>query len=426
MLLSICFIQIKSNNKLLDMNILATVAITLAVIAPLAAAYFYKQYQALRKKSESDKDELAAAVTQIALLEQDITHHQGKISDWERTKEESMRIAKAAMFESGTEVFKKEAKELNEHFNKVTQTVSTLHSQVNQHGQKVDTVWKSLSTPSAAGQFSEISLENTLKNYGLESGKDFFMQYSTNDSETGSNLRPDAVVILPQGNLLVIDSKASKFFLELAEAEGSEQEAAIKEKLKKRMREHINSLASKNYKDAVESMYKKAGQSGKIKQIFTSMFIQSEASLERLYQIDPEFRGRCEEKAIIPSGPTGLAGLLSLAKFEINNEKRNSESENIINDLGTLLGSMEIVLKHALGVGKGIASAAKSYNEFTKSVNANLLPKARKMVDKGIEIPKNKALPQNLPSYHVSTEEAPTIEGSSEAVTESKKLEEVS
>lgn len=408
------------------MEIITTISTVLCLVLATVAFFLFRQLKEKKEELQQLEEIRNKAETAIALLNQEIENQKNKLQDWEKTKEESFRIAKAAMFESGKDVFKQEAKELSEHFAKVQESVVTLHSQVTKHGSRVDTVWKSLSSPNEAGQFSEIGLENTLKNYGLESGRDFMMQYTTSDSETGNNLRPDAVVMLPGDNVLVIDSKASKFFLELASAEGFEQEDAIKEKLKKRMREHINSLASKGYKDSISGMYKKSPTSKKVNNIFTAMFIHSEASLEKLYKIDPEFRSRCEEKDIIPTGPTGLAGLLSLARLEINREKRNTEYDVIIDELSNLLGSIETVMGYALGVGKGIASAAKSYQKFTISFNSNLLPKARKMTDRGITLPKNKSLPGKLPSYHVSSsDDENVIEGVSQKIEESRKLEQV-
>ena len=62
----------------------------------------------------------------------------------------------------------------------------------------------------------ETVLENTLKSFGLTAGIDFVLQ-QTFGSEDGSRLRPDAIVFLPADSVLVIDSKASKFLLELAQ-----------------------------------------------------------------------------------------------------------------------------------------------------------------------------------------------------------------
>ena len=107
---------------------------------------------------------------------------QGRMEEWKKDKEEHMKSAKAAMFETGSEAFRKEAENMNkktmEHFGKIIKSVASLSDRVNKSENAVDVVWKSLSTPAAVGQFSEIGLENTLKNYGLEIGRDFIMQYS--------------------------------------------------------------------------------------------------------------------------------------------------------------------------------------------------------------------------------------------------------
>lgn len=391
------------------MEIILYIFAVIGLISLPLAIYFYYHPRGLTE-----------AETKIALLEQEIINEkqkaEEKIKDWELTKEESMKAAKAAMFDSGKEVFKEEAKELGEHFVKVKESVAILHSKVTKHGEVVDTVWKNLTSPTEAGKFSEIGLENTLKNYGLEAGRDFISQFTTSDAESGSTLRPDAVVFMPGDNLLVIDSKASKFFLELAAA-NAEEEQILQKKLIRTMRDHVSVLASKGYKDAVKNMYKKSEQVNDPKNIFTVMFLQTESNLEKLYQIDPEFKSVCEKFNIIPSGPTGLSGLLSLAKMEISRDRRDKESENIINELKAMFGSLETALNFAAGVGRSLSTAAKNYQKFTNSINSNLLPKARRINKMGVELPKNKKVPDNLTSYHFYEAEN-VIEGSAESVEE--------
>ena len=191
------------------------------------------------------------------------------------------------------------------------------------------------------------------------------------------------------------------------------------------MNEHLKILASKGYKDAVIEDYKKSGRGEKIGYVFTIMFIQSDSYIDKLHKIDPSFRDSCTKHDILLSAPTGLAGLLSLSRYEIAKEKQEQNYETIISELSTFMGHVEIVLGHAAKVGKGIESAANNYEKFVSSVNTRLLPKARNIEKMGVSLPKNKGLPSNLASYHVITE-TKTIEGESAEISKIKKLEEAS
>lgn len=427
-----------------------------AVVSLLALYFFVNWQRALRKSVESEtrleglrtmlsdvelvRDQVmeqkegehmarTQAETQIEVLKQDIKHVRQQLEDKNKVLEESMKTAELVMLKKGREVFKEEAQNFSKHtmekFESVVKSVASLHDRVHKNEGIVDTVWRSLTTPGAAGQFSELGLENTFKQYGLEAGRDFIMQYHIKDSsQTGK--RPDALVLLPGDNILVVDSKASKFFLELADAEGTPQEKQIMDKLLQRMQQHVKELAGKGYRDAVIDMYKHTDKPQKAGHILTAMFIHSEAYVEKLCTLDPDFRNRCAKENIILTGPVGLSGLLSISRYSIAIERQERNNEEILSELGGLLGSVETVLKHAGAVGKGIMSAAQHYEKMTGSVNKNFLPKARRIAAHGVQLPKSKQLPDNLPSYHVITENSPTIEGEVEHIEDKvKKLEDV-
>lgn len=366
---------------------------------------------------EQAREQRYQAEKERELALQRVEDMKNRMQDWEKTREESMKSAKEAMFSTGGELFRKEAEELAkktmEEFDKVSKSVSILHNQVKTSSDKTELVWRSLSTPQAIGNFSEIGLENALKNMGLTAGRDFIMQYHV-AGQSGGNLRPDAVVFLPGDNIIVIDSKASKAFLELAEAEGSDQEGARIADIKKRMNEHLRSLSSKNYKDAVRDAIKQSGIDKDVAHVMTLMFLHSEAAVEQAFRADNALRNRAEEQDIIIAGPTGLAGALSLARYAIKAEKQSQSQQDIISEVQSLLGALATTLGHVSAVGKSMQGASKHFEKFVASVNKNLLPKARRLHKMGVEVTGNKEIPANLTSYHVLTEESPLIEGKSE------------
>ena len=141
-----------------------------------------------------------------------------------------------------------------------------MNDQVTTNKDAVDVIERALSNPANAGFAAETVLENTLKSFGLTAGIDFVLQ-QTFGSEDGSRVRPDAIVFLPADSVLVIDSKASKFLLELAQVEDEAAEAAIYEKLSSTMNQHLKSLASKNYRMAVQSDFRAAGKGDEVRQL---------------------------------------------------------------------------------------------------------------------------------------------------------------
>ncbi len=146
----------------------------------------------------------------------------------------------------------------------ITKAVQALNTQLDEKGRVLDKVWRSLTSPGGSGQIAEIGLANALKSFGLEEGRDFELQATTADEVSGRRLRPDALVFLPGSSALVIDCKASKYLLEIAEAEGAKDEEAAYANLARTMNGHLKALDDKDYRGAVLAAWRAAGRSGEI------------------------------------------------------------------------------------------------------------------------------------------------------------------
>jgi DNA recombination protein RmuC len=298
----------------------------------------------------------------------------------------------------------------------ITKAVTALNTQLDEKGRVLDKVWRSLTSPGGSGQIAEIGLANALKSFGLEEGRDFELQATTTD-ETGRRLRPDALVFLPANSALVIDCKASKYLLEIAEAEGAKDEEAAYANLARTMNGHLRALDDKDYRGAVLAAWRAAGKSGELAHVLSIMYLPNEAVLEKLARADAGFFARARAAEIIPAGPAGLNCALSLAAAGITKERQAENQQRIVEGAQNLLEAVATAIGFASGVGKGIKAAAESFEKFTKSVNGRLLPRAQRLAKLGVQPPK--ALPGNLPAYAVMSQESDQlIEGEAEEVDE--------
>jgi len=317
-----------------------------------------------------------------------------KAENAEAKKEAEARVQQAS------ETFLKQVDEL-------AKRVAEIGGQVRENDRVIDTVWRSLSSPGGAGQLAEIGLANTLQSFGLEQGRDYVLQFSTTDSETGRRLRPDAVVFLPNDWTVVVDCKASKFLLDIATHEGTEKEEAAWVGLAATMNQHLKTLASKDYQSAVLAACRDSGRSADAGRMLSLMYLPSEAALEKVRRVDPEFMGRARAAGINPVDPDKLYFALSFASAEIGLARRAENHERIIDGTRALIEALGVVLGHALAVGKGLKSASDSYGAFAASVNKRLLPRTRNLGKLGVQPPK--PLPGGLPE--ISVTEGKTIEG---------------
>lgn len=367
---------------------------------------------------------LASAEKTAALERQSREEIQLRMADWEKAQSEHMKHAQAAVAKTANDVssklltdhkreseaakketeerIKKTTEDLSKNFQNVTKTLASLNDQVSENRQTVDTVWKALSSPSGAGYYSQIGLENTLKNFGLERGRDFNMEHSFEDAQEGKRLRPDAVVFLPSESVLVIDSKASKFLLELAEAEGTEEEEKqAYSNLASTMNQHLKALSGKDYKGAIVSSYKESGRETEIRRIISVMYLPNEGALDKLKRADSDFERKAANEQIIIAGPTGLSAIIGFARVEIDLGRQAENQEKIIDGTQQLLESIATVLGHVDNVGKGLKSASNNFVKLASSINGRLLPRTRGLAALGVTPIRNRQIPSKIPMYQI-------------------------
>jgi DNA recombination protein RmuC len=365
--------------------------------------------------------------------------------DWETQRAESLQAAKASILEAGgqlsnklledhkreAEAAKKDAEAmlrktsetLLEQVMNVTKSVSELKGQTSETSEKMATVWRALTTPAGAGYLAEVGLENSLKNLGLEQGRDYVMQYAMNSEDAGS-LRPDAAIFLPQDMVMVIDSKASKFLIEIAQAQQNGDEAEALGSLKKTMNDHLKALISKNYSAAIQAAYKESGRAEKLRTVLNVMYLPSDNAVAHIKRADPEFLQKTEKAGIILAGPASLSGLLSLARLNIGMARQAANQDAIVEGVQELMDNIITALSYADKVGKGLKSAADNFDQFARSVNRRLLPKARQLGTLGVKPGKSKELPGRIVSYEVRlSDDVLTIEGESEAIEDTGVIE---
>lgn len=382
-------------------------------------------------QTEADGARVAAEKA-MALSAQATEAMERRIGDWESVRAESLKAAQAAAFATLGEMSDKliadhkreseEAKQqqteqirtttegLFERFQRLTSTVDALSGQVTESRTRIDLVHRALASPGGAGHFAEIGLENTLKSFGLEAGRDFVMQYSVAGAE-GRGLRPDAVVFLPAGALLVIDAKASKFLLELAAAADEAAEAEARANLARTMRQHLKDLVSRDYATAIREAAARRGE-GAPSRVFNLMYLPNEGALEKLTTADPGFIKAAAGENILPCGPASLAFVLGFSRQEIDFARQAENQQRIVDQAQALLESIATALGHIEKLGRALKSASETFAGLAKSVNARLLPRSRSLAELGVRPGSAaKALPGNLPTYQlVELQSAETID----------------
>ncbi len=360
-------------------------------------------------------------ITHIQKIEQlncRVEYQEQTIRDSEKIRSESFASAKAALFDLGKDLSKQlieihkmentAAKELfeknittasgkfNSEFERLITMVGTLNKDIEQSKGTVDLIKQSLLSPIGAGLLAEITLENILKSSGLRPNLDFIIQYGLTTLES-IKLRPDALIFLPSGNLMVIDAKASKFLVD-------EQNPA---NLAKTMNYHLKSLANKDYAENIlESLRNKKQY---FNNVITLMFLPTEQAVEKIISSDPEFLQKAWGCNIFPVGPSGLMNMLSFARFQITDHRRSENYKVIIEEVRKLLASIATMAEHSQKLGNNLQNMVTNYDKFAGSFNRNFISRVKNIQKLGIDSG-NKSLPLSLERYQIVASKSEIIE----------------
>ncbi len=374
------------------MNILGWVMFALAGALAIACAVLFNKWLHVRLQLADSKarirelesmeslTEAAVAATKIALAETGALLSSKLIDDHKREN-----TASAEQFQKLT---KDITTPLAEHLTKVSGLVAHLSANHQTHANTLSDVVSALKTPTGSGKIAEIGLENLLKSFGLERGRDFETQFSV--ISAGSRLRPDALVYLPNNRIMVIDCKASSFLLDSTADEG----------LKATMNQHLRDLENKDYRAAITSEFKKTRGTEPV-EVWSVMYVPTESLAERLKQVDAEFTNKLMKADIILASPATLHGLLSIARLQIENEKQLANSEKIVEAASALLDGISSAFAHVEKLGRSLKTSVDAFNGFAGSANQFVLSRSQKLTQLGVNPARGKQLPAKLGKFEV-------------------------
>ena len=379
-----------------------------------------------KEQNQALEQEKITSTEQMQHLHSKVENQQQLITDFDKMREESQKMTKAALFDLGNELSKQliemhkkenqETRELsekniknttenfNKEFERLVNMVGSLSKDIENSKETVDVIKNSLLSPSGAGKLAEITLENILKASGLRNKLDFFMQHSIT-GENEEKLRPDAVIYLPGNNIMIIDAKASKF---LVNNQGIDN---INDKnLMRTMNNHLRSLSSKDYaENIVKAVNNKNKAKNNIGNVITLMFLPTEHAVEKLIEADQQFMYKAWKVNNFPVGPTGLMNMLSFAKFQISEQLMMQNQQLIVEEVRKLLLSVSSLTEHSGKLAATIKNLVNHYDKFAGSFNRNFLSKAQSLSKLGINTGIKKEM-INLQRYQLVTSNSEMIE----------------
>ena len=248
--------------------------------------------------------------------------------------------------------------------------------------------------PKARGRWGEKALQNLLEQCGLAQHTDFIMEHSV-ETEDG-RLRPDAIVRIPGGKVLVIDSKVSlNAYQEAFEADTDEARARFLGEHVKSMRNHVQTLGNKSY----QSQFAEAPD-------YVVMFVPGEHFVAAALEADPDLWNFAFDKRVLLATPTNLVAIARTVAQVWRQDGLAREAQEIGRMGAELYDRLATAAEHLKRVGGGLESAVNNYNKFVGSFERNVLSSGRRLAEKGVEIGKRAIedvpLVESAPRYNAA------------------------
>jgi DNA recombination protein RmuC len=243
-----------------------------------------------------------------------------------------------------------------------------LHNLQDSLRQQTTSLTQALKSPTVRGRWGEIHLRRLVELSGMSNHVDFSEQESTDGG------RPDMVIRLPERGIVPVDSKVPlDAYLRAMEVEDEDARRLLLAEHARAFRGRIRELAQRAYWEQFE----------RIPEIVV-MFVPVEASLSAAFQADRDLFEYAFQNKVLVTSPIALFALLRAVAFGWQQQQVAENAEQIAAQGKSLYERIATFVGHVSGVGKSLEASVKKYNDAVGSLDARVLPAARRLRELGV------------------------------------------
>ncbi|MCX7818904.1 MAG: DNA recombination protein RmuC [Kiritimatiellae bacterium] len=232
---------------------------------------------------------------------------------------------------------------------------------------------RALRTPQTRGRWGEIQLRRVVEMAGMLEHCDFEEQAVADG--VGRPSRPDMIVHLPGGRLLVVDAKAPlEAYLNAIEATDESERRQHLVRHARQIRDHIEQLGSKSYWEQFSPTPD-----------FVVLFIPGESFFSAAVQEDPSLIEFGTSRRVIPASPTTLIVLLKAVAYGWRQQALEQNAQRVAEAGRELYKRLLTFVEHLIEAGHGLRRAVQAYNRSVASFQSRLMPCAQRFEE--LEVP---------------------------------------
>jgi len=218
----------------------------------------------------------------------------------------------------------------------------------------------------ARGRWGEVALRNLAELAGMTVHCDFELQQTLEDGS-----RPDMVVNFPgdEKRRIPVDAKVPMdAYMQAFETEDPERRAAGLRKHAEALRNHVRTLARRDYATALGATID-----------VTVLFIPGDPILAAAHEVDPALQTDALESRVLLATPVTLMMLLHTVALFWQQSTVAENALKVWEEARDFRSRVETFADHLAAVGKGLDAALRSYDKAIGSYETRVLPAARRL-----------------------------------------------